>query len=182
MSADFIGDKHSSIVDAKAGIQLSDTFVKLISWVSLGGREGGAWFAAWTWCAKLLGGDSVACVVRALVKLISWVAAAALPCVLTLPSLSPLPLPHPARLLQYDNEMVSAQPLHNICIAACLGSLVAAASRWTALPASCTSQASCPRTRACHPPSPGLLAYPLAPSQGYSNRLVDLAIHMSKTA
>lgn len=41
MSADFIGDKHSSIVDAKAGIQLSDTFVKLISWVSLGGREGG---------------------------------------------------------------------------------------------------------------------------------------------
>lgn len=32
MSADFIGDKRSSIVDAKAGIQLSDTFVKLISW------------------------------------------------------------------------------------------------------------------------------------------------------
>jgi len=32
VSADFIGDKHSSIVDAKAGIQLSDTFVKLISW------------------------------------------------------------------------------------------------------------------------------------------------------
>lgn len=68
MSADFIGDKHSSIVDAKAGIQLSDTFVKLISWVSLGGREGGAWFAAWTWCAKLLGGDRVACLVRALVS------------------------------------------------------------------------------------------------------------------
>lgn len=32
MSADFIGDTHSSIVDSKAGIQLSDTFVKLISW------------------------------------------------------------------------------------------------------------------------------------------------------
>lgn len=32
VSADFIGDKHSSIVDSKAGIQLSDTFVKLISW------------------------------------------------------------------------------------------------------------------------------------------------------
>ena len=37
VSADFIGDKHSSIVDAKAGIQLSDTFVKLISWVSFWG-------------------------------------------------------------------------------------------------------------------------------------------------
>ncbi|KAI3425155.1 hypothetical protein D9Q98_008926 [Chlorella vulgaris] len=32
VSADFIGDTHSSIVDSKAGIQLSDTFVKLISW------------------------------------------------------------------------------------------------------------------------------------------------------
>jgi len=32
VSSDFIGDCHSSIFDAKAGIQLSDTFVKLISW------------------------------------------------------------------------------------------------------------------------------------------------------
>jgi hypothetical protein len=32
VSADFIGDKRSSIVDAKAGIQLSPTFVKLVSW------------------------------------------------------------------------------------------------------------------------------------------------------
>ncbi|PSC70064.1 glyceraldehyde-3-phosphate type I [Micractinium conductrix] len=32
VSADFIGDKRSSIVDSKAGIQLSETFVKLISW------------------------------------------------------------------------------------------------------------------------------------------------------
>jgi len=32
VSADFIGDSHSSIFDAKAGIQLNDTFVKLISW------------------------------------------------------------------------------------------------------------------------------------------------------
>ena len=32
MSSDFITDSHSSIVDAKAGIQLTDTFVKLISW------------------------------------------------------------------------------------------------------------------------------------------------------
>ena len=32
VSSDFIGDSHSSIFDAKAGIQLSDTFVKLISW------------------------------------------------------------------------------------------------------------------------------------------------------
>jgi glyceraldehyde 3-phosphate dehydrogenase len=32
VSADFIGDKRSSIFDAKAGIMLSDTFVKLVSW------------------------------------------------------------------------------------------------------------------------------------------------------
>jgi len=32
VSTDFIGDTRSSIFDAKAGIQLSPTFVKLISW------------------------------------------------------------------------------------------------------------------------------------------------------
>jgi len=32
VSSDFIGDTHSSIFDAKAGISLSSTFVKLISW------------------------------------------------------------------------------------------------------------------------------------------------------
>jgi len=32
VSQDFRGDEHSSIFDAKAGIQLSETFVKLISW------------------------------------------------------------------------------------------------------------------------------------------------------
>lgn len=32
VSSDFIGDSHSSIFDAKAGIQLSNRFVKLISW------------------------------------------------------------------------------------------------------------------------------------------------------
>jgi glyceraldehyde 3-phosphate dehydrogenase len=32
VSSDFIGDSHSSIFDVKAGIQLSDTFVKLVSW------------------------------------------------------------------------------------------------------------------------------------------------------
>jgi glyceraldehyde 3-phosphate dehydrogenase len=32
VSADFIGDSRSSIFDPKAGIALSDTFVKLISW------------------------------------------------------------------------------------------------------------------------------------------------------
>jgi len=32
VSSDFIGDSHSSIFDANAGIQLSDTFVKLVSW------------------------------------------------------------------------------------------------------------------------------------------------------
>jgi len=32
VSTDFISDTHSSIFDAKAGIQLSDNFVKLVSW------------------------------------------------------------------------------------------------------------------------------------------------------
>ena len=32
VSSDFIGDSRTSIFDAKAGIQLTDTFVKLISW------------------------------------------------------------------------------------------------------------------------------------------------------
>lgn len=32
VSQDFCGDKRSSIFDVKAGIQLSDTFVKLVSW------------------------------------------------------------------------------------------------------------------------------------------------------
>jgi glyceraldehyde 3-phosphate dehydrogenase len=32
VSSDFIGDTHSSLVDAKAGIALNDNFVKLVSW------------------------------------------------------------------------------------------------------------------------------------------------------
>merc|ERR1712050_203662 len=32
VSTDFLGDQRSSIFDAKAGIQLSKTFVKLVSW------------------------------------------------------------------------------------------------------------------------------------------------------
>ncbi len=32
VSSDFIGDSHTSVFDAGAGIQLSDTFVKLVSW------------------------------------------------------------------------------------------------------------------------------------------------------
>jgi len=32
VSTDFLGDERSSIFDAKAGIQLSNTFVKLVSW------------------------------------------------------------------------------------------------------------------------------------------------------
>jgi len=32
VSSDFIGDTHSSIFDAKAGISLSPTFVKIVAW------------------------------------------------------------------------------------------------------------------------------------------------------
>ena len=32
VSTDFLGDQRSSIFDTKAGIQLSDTFVKVVSW------------------------------------------------------------------------------------------------------------------------------------------------------
>lgn len=32
VSTDFIGDNHSSIFDAKAGIPLNGNFVKLIAW------------------------------------------------------------------------------------------------------------------------------------------------------
>eukprot|EP00658_Telonema_sp_P-2_P008695 TRINITY_DN13287_c0_g1_i10.p1 TRINITY_DN13287_c0_g1~~TRINITY_DN13287_c0_g1_i10.p1 ORF type:complete len:103 (+),score=30.78 TRINITY_DN13287_c0_g1_i10:353-661(+) len=32
VSTDFIGDTHSSVFDKKAGIALTDNFVKLVSW------------------------------------------------------------------------------------------------------------------------------------------------------
>ena len=32
VSSDFLGDPHTSIFDAAAGIQLTDTFVKLVAW------------------------------------------------------------------------------------------------------------------------------------------------------
>ena len=32
VSSDFLGDARTSIFDAKAGIQLTDTFVKVVSW------------------------------------------------------------------------------------------------------------------------------------------------------
>ena len=32
VSSDFLGNTHSSIFDAKAGISLNDNFVKLVSW------------------------------------------------------------------------------------------------------------------------------------------------------
>ena len=32
VSSDFIGDAHTSIFDAKAGIALTDTFVKVVAW------------------------------------------------------------------------------------------------------------------------------------------------------
>ena len=32
VSQDFIGDTHSSIFDAKAGIALNDKFLKLVAW------------------------------------------------------------------------------------------------------------------------------------------------------
>lgn len=38
VSSDFIGDIRSSIVDAEAGIMLSPTFVKVVSWCKFGAR------------------------------------------------------------------------------------------------------------------------------------------------
>ena len=32
VSSDFIGDTHSCIFDAQAGIALNETFVKLVAW------------------------------------------------------------------------------------------------------------------------------------------------------
>ena len=32
MSSDFLGNTHTSIFDAKVGIALTDTFVKVVSW------------------------------------------------------------------------------------------------------------------------------------------------------
>ena len=32
VSSDFLGNTHTSIFDAKAGIALTDTFVKVVSW------------------------------------------------------------------------------------------------------------------------------------------------------
>ena len=40
VSTDFVGDTHSSIVDSGAGIMLSPTFVKLVSWY-----DNGEWYA-----------------------------------------------------------------------------------------------------------------------------------------
>ncbi len=41
VSTDFVGDTHSSIVDSGAGIMLSPTFVKLVSWYDNGEWNGG---------------------------------------------------------------------------------------------------------------------------------------------
>jgi hypothetical protein len=41
VSSDFLTDSHSSIVDAKAGIMLSPTFVKLVAWWVNGVDRGG---------------------------------------------------------------------------------------------------------------------------------------------
>ena len=32
VSSDFVGDRRSSIYDAKAGVELSDRFFKVVSW------------------------------------------------------------------------------------------------------------------------------------------------------
>lgn len=49
VSSDFVSDPASSTVDAKAGIQLSPTFVKLVSWYDneWGYCEYLAWLAGW---------------------------------------------------------------------------------------------------------------------------------------
>lgn len=65
VSADFIGDKRSSIVDAKAGIQLSDTFVKLISWCKWGLG------ACWACCLGCCAG----CLLGLLLGLLRWLPA-----------------------------------------------------------------------------------------------------------
>ena len=49
VSQDFIGDRHSSIFDASAGISLSPQFVKLISWYDNVSREPNALFVIGTW-------------------------------------------------------------------------------------------------------------------------------------
>ena len=46
VSSDFIGDKRSSIFDAKAGIALSKDFVKLVSWYDNEVRRGTVWRGA----------------------------------------------------------------------------------------------------------------------------------------
>ena len=35
VSSDFLGDPHTSIFDEKAGIALTDTFVKVVSWYDI---------------------------------------------------------------------------------------------------------------------------------------------------
>ena len=45
VSSDFLGDTRTSIFDAKAGIALTDTFVKVVSWYDNECRlfQQGAW-------------------------------------------------------------------------------------------------------------------------------------------
>lgn len=66
VSTDLIGDAHSSIFDAKAGIALNEHFIKLVSWydnewgysrrvVDLIGKS----FQAWIWAFRTLTNGSL---------------------------------------------------------------------------------------------------------------------------